>query len=239
MIRLGYREDGVVDLIGRRSEECRSLPSVAAQDTVLDFLICWHLACGEQGRPDVRAALRRWAGGRRRVPEGGCGPRMWSWCASVWVPEWMRAAGLGDEARAVERSPDTMLATARRAAGQVAKRRTSGLNPVSTVITRARAFAAVEASGAAAVTCSGVEDRQAHQALAAGRDAAHAALQDGVDIDRVVTRLRRAALALVDGLACEESPDAGRARHITMRSSVARSRHLADPCPSARCGSRE
>jgi|HubBroStandDraft_6_1064221.scaffolds.fasta_scaffold58356_3 hypothetical protein len=234
-----YLEDGVVDVIGDHSPERHSMTDVAGQDAVLDFLICWHLACGEQGRPHVLAALRRWAGRREHVDNGGYGPRLWTWCTSVWLPGWMRAAGLPEQARAVERGADTMLPPARRAAGEAARQRTSGVNPVSTAITRARAFAVVEASGAAAVTCSGAADSQAHQALAAGRDAAHAALQSGIDIDQVVTRLRRAALALVDGLACDGSPDGDRASHIAIRSSVARSPRLAAPSPSALCGSRE
>jgi hypothetical protein len=206
---------------------------VAGQDAVLDFLICWHLACGEEGRPHVLAALRRWAGRRERIHDGGCGPRLWSWCTSVWLPEWMRAAGLPEEARAVGRGADTMLPAARRAAGEVARQGTSVVSQVSTVITRARAFAAVEASGVAAVMCSGVEDSQAHQALAAGRDAAHAALQGGIDIDRVATRLRCAALALVDGLACERGPDGDRTSDTTIRSSGARSPRLAALSPPA------
>jgi hypothetical protein len=238
-IHLGRPEDRVVDAIGNRSSKQRSTTDVAGQDAVLDFLICWHLASGDEGRPHVLAALRRWASGRERVDDGGGGPRLWSWCTSVWLPEWMRAAELPEEARAVERCTVTMLPRARRAAEAAVRRRTSGVSPVSTVIARARAFAAVEASGAAALTCSGVEGGQARQALAAARDAAHAALQGGVHIDRVVTRLRHGALALVDDLASgrtpDPTPDQGH-HHAQRRGAPIVSRA---PSPSALSGSRE
>jgi hypothetical protein len=71
---------------------------------------------------------------------------------------------------------------------------------VCTVIERARAFAAVDASGSAVVTCCGVEGDRPTLAYVAARDAAYVALRDGVDLDRVVARLRCAGLALVDGI---------------------------------------
>lgn len=98
----------------------------------------------------------------RRV--GGEGRRLWTWCTSVWLPEWMRAAGLRNEARAVQTDASTMLPRAQQAAEDAAWHRTCSMASVSSVIARACAIAAVEASGAAAVTCCGVEGRQACQA---------------------------------------------------------------------------
>jgi hypothetical protein len=71
---------------------------------------------------------------------------------------------------------------------------------VCTVIERAGAFAAVDASGSAAVTCCGVEGDRPRLAYLAARDAAYVALRDRVDLDRVVARLRCSGLALVDGI---------------------------------------
>jgi hypothetical protein len=79
-------------------------------DAMLDFLICWHLASGAEVRPQVMAALRR----RAAVPDhlGGerSGPRLWSWCTSAWLPGWMRAAGLREEARALQKGGGAMVA---------------------------------------------------------------------------------------------------------------------------------
>ncbi|MDB5064589.1 MAG: greA [Chloroflexi bacterium] len=180
------------------------MTGTAGEDVILEFLICWHLASGEEGRTRVMAALRRRAGRRDRADGGDDGARLWSWCTSVWLPGWMRAAGLLAEARAVEGGDDAALRRARWAAREAAMCRAGGAALVSFVLVRAQACAAVDASGAAAVTCSGVEGHQACLALAAARDAAHAALTDGADIGRVVARLRRAALALVDGMSGEE-----------------------------------
>jgi hypothetical protein len=167
---------------------------------MLDFLICWHLAGGEEGRPQVMAALRR----RAAVPDhhdgDGTGPRLWSWCTSVWLPGWMRAAGLLEEARALEKGGGAMVPRARQAARTAAMRRSGGAPMVCTVIERARAFAAVDASGSAVVTCCGVEGDRPSLAYVAARDAAYVALRDRVDLDLVVARLRCAGLALVDGI---------------------------------------
>ncbi len=179
----------------------------AGLDVVLEFLICWHLASGEEGRPRVMAALRRRAGGQVRANGGDDRARVWSWCTSVWLRGWLRAAGLPDEARAIERGDDDALGRARRSAREVAMRRAGSAALVSVVLGRARACAAVDAAGAAAVTCVGVDGDQACLALATARDAAHAALMDGVDIGRVVARLRRAALALVDDMSAGEVSD--------------------------------
>jgi hypothetical protein len=85
-------------------------------------------------------------------------------------------------------------------------RRTGGAPVLCTVIERARAFAAVEASGSAAVTCCGVEGDQPGLAYLAARDAAHVALRDRVDLNRVVARLRCSALALVNGTTMGQAP---------------------------------
>jgi hypothetical protein len=181
------------------------MTGTAGEDVVLEFLLCWHLASGEEGRPGVMAALRRRAGGRDRANGSDDGARLWSWCTSVWLPAWMRAAGLLAEARAVERGDDAALRRARWTAREAAMRRSGSAAFASFVLGRARACAAVDASGAAAVTCAGAEGDQACLVLAAARDAAHAALTDGVDIGRVVARLRWAALALADDMSAEAS----------------------------------
>jgi hypothetical protein len=41
------------------------MTAAAGQDAMLDFLICWHLASGAEGRSQVMAALRR----RAAVPD--------------------------------------------------------------------------------------------------------------------------------------------------------------------------
>jgi hypothetical protein len=120
----------------------------------------------------------------------------------------MRAAGLLEEARALEKGGGSMVPRARQAAGVAAMRRTGGAPVLCTVIERARAFAAVEASGSAAVTCSGVEGDQPGLAHVAARDAAYVALVDRVDLDRVVARLRCSALALVGDITTGQVPDA-------------------------------
>jgi hypothetical protein len=173
----------------------------AGQDAILDFLIGWHLASGAEGRPPVMAALCRRAARRDHLDGDGSGRRLWSWCTSVWLPGWMRAAGLLEEARAVEKGGGAMVPRARQAAGEAAVRRTGGVPLVCTVVERARAFAAVDASGSAAVNCCGGEGDQPSLAYVAARDAAYVALRDGVDLDRVDPRLSSAALALVDGTA--------------------------------------
>jgi hypothetical protein len=180
-----------------RHVEHRSTIGAAEQDAMLDFLICWHLASGGERRPRVMAALRRRAARRDHRTADGSGPRLWWWCTSVWLPAWMRAAGLPEEARALEKGGGSMVPRARQAAREAAMHRTGGAPVLCTVIERARAFAAVEASGSAAITCCGVEGDQPVLACFAARDAAHAALQDRVDLDRVVARLRCSALALV------------------------------------------
>ncbi|MEA2617028.1 MAG: hypothetical protein QOE72_2811 [Chloroflexota bacterium] len=167
---------------------------------MLDFLICWHLASGAEGRPQVMASLRRRAAGLEHVDGAVSGPRLWSWCTSVWLSGWMRAAGLLEEARALEKEGGVMVPRARLAAREAAMRRTGGAPLVCTVIERARAYAAVDASGSAAVHCCGVEGDQPTLAYVAARDAAYVALRDRVDLDRVVARLRCAGLALVDGI---------------------------------------
>jgi hypothetical protein len=179
----------------------------AEQDTMLDFLICWHLASGDEGRPQVMAALRRWAARPDPFDGEGSGPR-WSWCTSTWLPGWMRAAGLLKEARALERGGGIMVSRARQAAREAARRRSGGTPLVCTVIERARAFAAVDASGSAAVHCCGVEGDQPTLVYVTARDAAYVALRDRVDLDRVVARLRRSALALVGGITTSQVPDA-------------------------------
>jgi len=138
----------------------------------------------------------------------GSGPRLWSWCTSVWLPGWMRAAGLREEARALEKGGDAMVPRARLAAREAAMRRSGGAPPACTVIERARAVAAVDASGSAAVTCCGVEGDRPALAYLAARDAAYVALRDRVDLDRVVARLRCAGLALVDGITTGLCPHA-------------------------------
>jgi hypothetical protein len=120
----------------------------------------------------------------------------------------MRAAGLLEEARALEKGGDGMVPRVRQAAREAAMRRTGGTPLVCTVIERARAFAAVEASGSAAVTCCEVEGDQPGLAYVAARDAAYVALRDRVDLDWVVARLRCSALALVDGITMGQVPDA-------------------------------
>jgi hypothetical protein len=189
--------------------ENRSWIGAAGQDAMLDFLICWHLQSGSEGRPQVMATLRRMAA-RSEYLHGDSGPRLWSWCTAVWLPEWMRAAGLCEEARAIEKNGATMIAAARQAAREAAIRRSSGVPLVCTVLERARAFAAVDASGSAAITCCGVPGDQPILAYVAARDAAYVALRDRVDLDRVVARLQCAALALVDGTTMGDVPDARR-----------------------------
>jgi hypothetical protein len=185
----------------------RSMTGAAEQDAMLDFLICWHLTSGAEGRPHVMATLRRRAGNRGHLDGYESGPRLWSWCTSVWLPGWMRAAGLLEEAGAVERGGGSMVPRARLAARNAAMQRSSGAPLVCTVVERARAFAAVDASGSAALTCCGVEGDQPGLAYVAARDAAYVALRDRVDLDPVVARLRCAALALVDGHHDEQVPD--------------------------------
>jgi hypothetical protein len=189
--------------------ENRSRIGAAGQDAMLDFLICWHLQSGSEGRPQVMAALRRRAA-RRQHLHGDSGPRLWSWCTAVWLPEWMRAAGLCEEARAIEKIAGAMIAPARQAAREAAIRRSNGVPLVCTVLERARAFAAVDASGSAAITCCRVAGDQPSLAYVAARDAAYVALRDRVDLDGVVVRLRCAALALVDGTTTGNVPDARR-----------------------------
>ncbi|MEA2614240.1 MAG: transcription elongation factor GreA [Chloroflexota bacterium] len=185
-----------------------SMTEAAGQDAMLDFLICWHLASGAERRPPVMAALRRRASRRDRLDGDGSGRRLWSWCTSVWLPGWMRAAGLLEEARAVEQGGGAMVPRARQAAREAAMRRTRGVPLVCTVVERARAFAAVDASGSTAINCCGGEGGQPGLAYVAARDAAYVALRDRVDLDRVVARLSSAALALVDGTASGPVPDA-------------------------------
>ncbi len=189
-----------------RHVEHRSTTGAAGQDAMLDFLICWHLASGGEGRPHVMAALRRWAARRDHLHADGSGPRLWWWCTSVWLPGWMRAAGLVEEARGLEKRGGSIVPRAREAAREAANRRTCGAPLECTVIERARAFAFVEASGSAAVTCCGVEGDQPSLAYVAARDAAYVALRDRVNLDRVVDRLRRSALALVGGITPGEVP---------------------------------
>jgi hypothetical protein len=188
--------------------EHRSMTGTTGEDAMLDFLICWHLASGAEGRPHVMAALRRRAASHDHGDGDGSGPRLWWWCTSVWLPGWMRAAGLLEEARALEKSQGAMVPRARRAAREAAMRRTGGAPLVCTVIERARAFAAVDASGSAAVHCCGVEGDLPTLVYVAARDAAYVALRDRVDLDRVVARLRCSALALLDGITMEQVPDA-------------------------------
>jgi hypothetical protein len=188
--------------------EHRSATGAAGHDAMLDFLICLHLASGGERRPNVMAALRQRAARRDHHDSDGSGPRLWWWCTSVWLPGWMRAAGLLKEARALEKGGGGMIPRARQAAREAAMGRTGGAPVLCTVIERARAFAAVEASGSAAVTCSGVEGDQPGLAHVAARDAAYVALQDSVDLDRVVARLRCSALALVGDITTGQVPDA-------------------------------
>jgi hypothetical protein len=176
------------------------MTGAAGQDAMLDFLICWHMASGGDGRPHVMAALRRSAAGSDHLDGDETGPRLWSWCTSVWLPAWMRAAGLLEEARALEDGGGISVPRARQAAREAAVRRTGGVPLVCTVIERGRAFAAVDASGSAAIHCCGVEGDQPTLAYVAARDAAYVALRDRVDLDRVVARLRSAGLALVDSI---------------------------------------
>ena len=99
-------------------------------------------------------------------------------------------------------------------------RRTGGAPLVCTVIERARAFAAVDASGSAAVHCCGVEGDQPTLVYVAARDAAYVALRDRVDLDQVVARLRSSALALVGGITTAQfrtlltTPRAAALRHM-------------------------
>jgi hypothetical protein len=188
--------------------EHRTMTGAAGHDAMLDFLICWHLASGAEGRPQVMAALRRRAAGPDHLDADGSGPRLWSWCTSVWLPGWMRAAGLLEEARALEKGGGAMVPRARQAARTAAVRRSGGAPLVCTVIERARAFAAVDASGSAVVTCCGVEGDRPSLAYVAARDAAYVALRDRVDLDRVVARLRCAGLVLVDGITTGLCPHA-------------------------------
>jgi hypothetical protein len=176
------------------------MTGAAGQDAMLDFLICWHLASGAEGRPHVMAALRRRAAGSDHLDGDDTGSGLWSWCTSVWLPGWMRAAGLVEEARALEKGGGISVPRARQVAREAAVRRTGGVPLVCTVIERGRAFAAVDASGSAAVHCCGVEGAQPTLVYVAARDAAYVALRDRVDLDRVVARLRFSALALVGGI---------------------------------------
>jgi hypothetical protein len=187
--------DRRVGLIGHRS-----MTGAAGQDALLDFLICWHLTSGGEGRPHVMATLRRRAAGSDHLDGDETGPRLWSWCTSVWLPGWMRAAGLLEEARALEKGGGISVPRARQAAREAAMRRTGGVPLVCTVIERARAFAAVDASGSAAVHCCGVEGDQPTLVYVAARDAAYVALRDRVDLDQVVGRLSFSALALAGGI---------------------------------------
>jgi hypothetical protein len=177
-------------------------------DAMLDFLICWHLASGAEGRSQVMAALRRRAAVPDHLGGEGSGPRLWSWCTSAWLPGWMRAAGLPEEARALQKGGGSMVPRARLAAREAAMRRTGGAPLVCTVIERAGAFAAVDTSGSAAVTCCGVEGDRPRLAYLAARDAAYVALRDRVDLDRVVARLRCSGVALVDGITTGLCPHA-------------------------------
>jgi hypothetical protein len=120
----------------------------------------------------------------------------------------MRAAGLLEEARALERGGGIMVPRARQAAREAATRRTAGTPLVCTVIERARAYAAVDASGSTAVHCCGVEGDQPTLVYVTARDAAYVGLRDRVDLDRVVARLRRSALALVGGITTSQVHDA-------------------------------
>jgi hypothetical protein len=120
----------------------------------------------------------------------------------------MRAAGLLKEARALERGGGIIVPRARQAAREAARRRSGGIPLVCTVIERARASAAVDASGSAAVHCCGVEGDQPTLVYLAARDAAYVALRDRVDLDRVVARLRQSALALVGGITTSQVHDA-------------------------------
>jgi hypothetical protein len=120
----------------------------------------------------------------------------------------MRAAGLLEAARALEKGGGAMVPRARQAARTAAVRRSGGAPLVCTVIERARAFAAADASGSAAVHCCGVDgDRPTLVYVAAG-DAAYVALRNRVDLDPVVARLRCAGLALVDGITTGLCPHA-------------------------------
>jgi hypothetical protein len=175
---------------------------------MLDFLICWHLSSGAEGRPQIMASLRRRTAMPDHIDGAVSGPRLWSWCTSVWLPGWMRAAGLLEEARVLEKGGGAMVPRARLAMREAAMRRTGGAPLVCTVIERARAFAAVDASGSAVVTCCGVEGDRPSLAYVAARDAAYVALRDRVDLDRVVARLRCAGLALVDGITTGLCPHA-------------------------------
>src|ERR1700730_8296094 len=107
-----------------------------------------------------------------------------------------------------ERSRGAMVPRARQPAREAAMRRTGGAPLVCTVIERARAFAAVDASGSAAVHFCGVEGDLPILVYVAARDAGYVALRDRVDLDRVVARLRCSALALVGGITTGQVPDA-------------------------------
>ena len=104
--------------------ELPSTASTARQDAMLDFLICWHPASGAEVRHLVLAALRRRAAGPDHLDRDGTGPRLWSWCTSVWLPAWMRAAGLLEEARALARSVAELPAGAVRATKQLLRSET-------------------------------------------------------------------------------------------------------------------
>jgi hypothetical protein len=97
---------------------------------------------------------------------------------------------------------------ARQAAREAAIRRTGGAPLVCTVIERARAFAAVDASGSAAVHFCGAEGDLPILVYVAARDAGYVALRNRVDLDRVVARLRCSALALVNGITTSTGPNA-------------------------------
>lgn len=173
------------------------MPS-AGQDPLLDFLVCWYVATTGEGRHPVMAAIRSRAQRCDLLdPDGG--HRLWSWCIDVWLPGWLRAAGLSKEARALERAGSALLPHVRHVARRAAMRQAGSGAPGCAVLDRIRAYAAVEASGAAAVACAGVADDQARLALATVRDAACVALRNGADLGRVVARSRQSALEVVDG----------------------------------------
>ena len=172
----------------------------AGQDPVLDFLVCWYLVTTGEGRHQVMAAIRRRAGRSESLDADG-GHRLWSWCIDVWLPGWLRAAGLSKEARALERGGSALLPQVRHVTRRAALRRAGDAPSACTVLDRIRAYAAVEASGAAAVACAEAADDQAALALATVRDAACLALRNGADLGRVVARSRHAVLELVDGRA--------------------------------------
>lgn len=185
---------------------------VAEEDAILDFLICWYLATRAEGRQRVMAALRRRTSTREPLEHGDGGARLWSWCTGVWLPGWLRAARMPEQARAVERGGGAVLPRVRQAAREAAMHRESGTaSAVCTALDRVRAYAAVDSSGGPAVTCCGVRGDQMSLALSTARDAAYVALQDGADVGRVVARARCAALALVDGITTDQVRRGGRA----------------------------